>query len=923
MLRDLQLWIDGKYIDVEKENIRFESLVVWSKDSIPILHLTHFPVFPVPVDPWINKTVVLFLDDGSVDTDHGYVDPTGSPSDFPDQPWWKIVFLGQMARRVNASGSSGWSYGYEARGVDYLASQWPIVSPFDGTGQANFNLPTTDPMYDSTFANLNLAEMILLILEEYTTAKHFYDLANLITDQADPWPRDISISLGRYRIDNTQVTPIYKIDERTRIDLLGDPYLTAIIAPKPITFAGDDFMQGIRNLLQAVAPNHAMWIEPVLEAPPDGGSKKPFGIIRFRNAATRITELPMSMAIDPAPQVQRDYGQSFSRVVVRGGPNIVPVELSMNKGEIIEDFGILPWFTSNNDAKAQWKLSVSQVGVGRQVFGNCMARRPRSASNPNEISPTLPDPANPNLTIANPDYIANITDPKLTSASFILFTPTQALLPANGSLVPGAAAERNLTWAAGVWGQNSNCYMGNLVVNWRNPINLQYNGSTSVRIVDNTATVGGTNANGGGTCYLTLQTPLTNTDTMNGTLTASMWPGRQTWRRYRINANMPDGTPLAKRVQPAFTSNVTWTANVPGVTTPAITVGNSAGWVFSGSLTPQRVSMVVDRQTQDIIFTVPVVTLLNSDLTDLNNGGVGVKGQPTEIRVILPVAGNALEAAAPPDLVANVPAGTLNPPTTPQYRGTSFTVDGLKRTRYINNRDWVSEIDRAMMAQWASQQLDTVCDTVIEGQAIKIGVKPVVGCGTYVTWSDPCWDTSSKKKFDFLTSDVVASTIHWLHGSGDAPVVTTYTLTNRRNPYADQSGMVFHPCMYPSSPREVQHTDWFDPMSALPRANTNAIEDKRAMDLATKTWDVDPNEASRLRNAGLGFTQTAEQLGAEAVQMSGEEARKATLNAVIAAQEGTLNGDGQGWSGKFHTAGGDIETGYGTDGNSYKPGGAK
>lgn len=920
MLRDVQLWIDGKYIDLNANNIRLESLIPWIKDELPSLHFTQESTFPIALDPWINKTVALFFDDGKIDAAHGYTppSPTTTYSTFPDQPWWKLVFLGQMTRRVNSLGNHGWSYGYEALGVDYLATQWPVVSPFDGTGQAQFNLATTDTMYDPTYADLNLAEMILLVLEEYTTAKHFDELANLVTEEADPDPRNIAIGFGKYYLDTTQTTPIYKIDERTRNDLIGDPYLSAMIAPKPVLFAGDDLLQGIRNILQAAAPNHTMWVEPVLEQPHDAGTydgKKLYGILRFRNAATRINPIQLGMHTDPAPQVQRNYSNSFPRVVVRGGPNVKPMELSLNKGEISEDFAIKPWFSSNQDAKSQWKLSVTYAGVPRSVEGTCLCRRPRSTSSPNEVSPTLPDPEfpdDPSKTIPNPDYIADITDARLTSPAFLLFTPTKALTPAADSVVPGAAAERLLTWEAGVWGQNSNEYGGKVSATRLTLPDNQWVGTAAITIVDNTKIENGR-------CYLVLASPLTNVDFTKATLTATRWPGMLTWRRYKINAKMPDGTGVAKRVQPAFPAKLTWTTKVDGVDVQVAVTQQALARVTVGSQS-STIGFQVDRKTEDIIFDRAVVTIFG-DPMGLTNGGPDVPGQPTEIRVLLPVSGNALEAAAPADLEAPNPADPLNPILTPQYRGTSHTVDGLKRTRYINNRDWVDIIDKPAMYQWATQQLENNMDTVIEGSATRLDVSVIIGSGYYLQWSDPAWDTPSAQKFDFLTTDIRGCTIRWSHGNGDVPVMTEYQLSNRRNPYADQSAIVFHPCMYPAVPREEQHTDYFDPMSALPRANTNAIEDKRAMDLATKTWDVDPNEAGRLRNAGLGFTQTAEQLGSEAVSMGADLARNAQQNAIAAAEAGTLDGDGQGYSNNFHTAAGDIETGYGLDGRNYNANG--
>lgn len=847
-ITDATLIIDGTTIDLVANNIRLESCSPFIQNQPASLLFTQESGVPISSDPWANKPVQLWINNGTTNS---------------------LIFYGIITRRISPQAAQGWVYGYEATGIEYLAHNWPVVSPFDGTGSISFNLAPNATGYDPTYANLNLAQMILMLLEEPTTVAYFRNTG-----------------FGKYWQDGTT----WKIDQRTRDDLLLDSYLTSLRHNKPVTFSGDDLLTAIRSVLQSAAPNHAAWIQPVSERPYGAttGPYYPYGILRFSNLTTRSTQITLDMALDPAPEIQRSYDNAYPRLIVRGGASIQPMNLSLKAGDISEDFGISPWFSNNTDAKNKWKLSVLYDNTNRTITGSAWCRRPRKTSNPNEVDPTIPDPNNPNVTITNPNYIASIYDANLTSPSYLLIDPDKP----TGNMP-------DYSWANGIWGQNSNNYGGHLYITRKAATNSNYTQTITRDVTDNTALV----ANG--TCYLTLDSDLPFTDYSKFQMTARIWPGLQTWRRYKINAKLIDGTPVAKRVQPAFPAPVPWVnsdGSLSSYTTAGVAIIEYNANGTANNTQSMMIGFQTDRQTEDLIFDRPVVTCFGSQAS-LQAGGANVTGQPTDIKVLLPVAVGALETTIPADTVLS------NGTRVPNYRGTSYTVDGIQRTKVVNNPEWVSDTDTAMMYTWGNSLLDTCCDTVVEGSAVKYGYAPVIGFGSYLKWTDTAWPSGT---FDFLTSDIRGCKINWTHGSGPVTILTHYTLTNRREPYGDQSAIVFHPCLYPLPAQQVADYSQVDSIYSMYGKMSESGQDFFA--LKAPMLDTAALAASGANKATTGERLTVEEVAGSMAEAQKTNAAAYERNAADAANAGNLDGQGQGWSDATHTAFGESQGRYGTAG---------
>lgn len=693
LITNMELTIGGNLVSLITDGITLSELVTYEKNGPSKLSFVHEAVLPSSVS-WSNAEVILKINS-------------------------QLVFAGRVRdRQPVIDNDRGYIYLYTALGYEYHGNDIPVVSPFDGTGTLTFNLESTSVNYDPTYAGKTIGEMIRIVLEQEDTR------ASL---QAN-W-------LGRYTSATANGTTTWSIDSRTASDLSTDAYLSTYRPTKPVTFEGDSLFDSIRGILGSIAPNHVMYTQYVEEStdPDDAlSANRPWGVLRFADARSNTSNITHTIGEHPAPQLRRDYSNSFSRVTVRGGPNIQPYVLDLQNGDLSQFF-YSDWYPNNSDAIDDWTLSTWTEARGQTVEGQCWCRRPRTA---NEANP------------ADPAYIADPKDPQLASDSWLYVDPS----------------DNALTWGEDQWSQSSGSYAGFLYIyrdfnsNWRQTVN---------RLV-----VYNTELTANGTSHLQLDSPLPNTDFANFVLTAKLWPGIQTWRRYKIETKTETGKSIGKYAQAAFASPVPWT-QTDG--TPLSFTQSAVGqvlWSSTGNL-PLQYAMCgvrIDRENEAVVFDRPVVTFFGDQLS-LQSGGDSVTGQPVNLRVLLPVSTSAMESTLPADTVT----GNV---TIKNYEGTSSTVDSSNRTMIVNMPEWVSESDNGVMTNYARQLLDSVKDTVIEGSAFRYSYEPVFGPGTGIQFVDPCH--ANNPLADYGT-DISGCMVRFNHGqSGSVLYHTEFALSNKR-----------------------------------------------------------------------------------------------------------------------------------------------
>lgn len=690
-ITSLGLFIDGSAVSLA--SVLLNEVELFNRDETRRLTFTRDAVLPED-DSWIGKKLELTIND-------------------------TVMFTGVVRNRQAVhSDETGISYAYTCLGTESLMDDWPVVSPFDGTGTVTFNQATTDPGYDPTYDGMSLGEMILEMLQEPDTVAYFK-----------------AHDIGRYNNAG-------EIDPRTVTDLEAG-FLGEYRPAKPVTFSGDQFLQTIRSVIQAAAPNYRMWFQSVKEAPPDtpGAPTRQYLIIRFADLRNTHSTINIDLSQNPAPQINRSTADSYSRVVVRGGPDIRPVILDMTDGDLAEDFAMPPWLATNAAAKAAWNIGVwLDADSRKQIKGTCLCRRPNDQPG-DPVDPTSPLLADPNWLYVDPE-------------------------------------DNTLTWGVDDYNQSSSGLAGYLYIS-REPT-ADWQDMVNRRVVFNSALTAG------GRAYLQLDDPLPFNDFTRFTMIPGIWPGSLTWRRYSIERLTAEGKSIAKYAQPAFPTPRPW-VNTDG-TALAETYTAVATIYFTPEGSEQRFAtcnLAVDRQNEAIILDRPSVTFFGQPAS-LETGGASVDGQPENIRVLLPVALNPLEVIEPADVSGS-----------PVYQGTVYTVDGISRTHYANIDDWVSESDTGPMRLWARQLLDSIKDTVVEGHTFLYTYEPVTHPGVRVTFSDPCMAGA----YDDYQTNVYACLLRFNHGGGPVLYHTELALSNRRDQHRgyDQS---LHPIIAtPPRPR--------------------------------------------------------------------------------------------------------------------------
>lgn len=673
-ITSISLAIDSSSVSLD--NVLINEVETFNRDQSRRMTFTRDCVLPED-DTWLHKTIELAIN--------------GS-----------IVFTGTVANREAVfSDDMGISYAYTAQGIEAKGDDWPVVSPFDGTTTVTFNQATTDPGYDPTYDGMSLGEMIKAVLEEPTTRDYL-----------------TSHKIGRYDTDGA-------IDEQTIADLEAD-FLGEYRPAKPVTFQGDNLFQAIRGVLQAGAPNYRMWFKYTNEPPPydPTGPAVESTVIRFSDIRETAATKTIDLSKNPAPRLRRDTTNSFTRVIVRGGPDIRPMILDMDDGDLTENFAMPPWLATNDDAKDAWNIGVWYNADQKQIKGTCLCRRPRTSG----------------------EMGLDPSDPLLTDANWLYVDP----------------ADNTLTWSEDDYNQSSDGLAGFLFVE-RSPVS-DWQDMVNRKVIYNTALTAG------GKSYLQLDDPLPFTDYAKFTMIPAIWPGALTWRRYSIERLTAEGKSVAKYVQAAFPTPIPWN-NTDGTPLSFTSAAVATIYFTPEGATEQRFAtcgLAVDRQNESIILDQPSVAFFGQP-SSLETGGASVDGQPENIRVLLPVALSPLEAVAPDD----------DEEGDPVFEGTASTVDGVERTLYVGQTDWVAEADTGPMRLWARQLLDSVKDTVIEGQAIVYGFDPINEPGTVVEFDDPCYETSPYSQY---TSQAYSCMIRFNHG-GPIPYHTEYAISNRRDQF--------------------------------------------------------------------------------------------------------------------------------------------
>lgn len=206
----------------------------------------------------------------------------------------------------------------------------------------------------------------------------------------------------------------------------------------------------------------------------------------------------------------------------------------------------------------------------------------------------------------------------------------------------------------------------------------------------------------GGTCIVTVDLALPHTNFDSYSLHGTTGGGSIVWRKYAPTDAVLAG---AMTLEPFTYPFPYHAADGQAVT---LTCGPTSAIVSGVQQAP--LGFIVDPVAGVVLFDRPVVSIYGTQ-ANLEAGGASTDGIPDDVRVLVGCYKSNLVAVCPDDAYGGVP----------QYDGTIFTVEGIERTLAIQVDEWQDPAQQAAMHEFACDMLDSVKDTVVEGQINYLG----------------------------------------------------------------------------------------------------------------------------------------------------------------------------------------------------------
>ncbi|MGO9725133.1 MAG: cell envelope integrity protein TolA [Streptosporangiaceae bacterium] len=421
-----------------------------------------------------------------------------------------------------------------------------------------------------------------------------------------------------------------------------------VISCFTLAFAGERILSSVESVVQTCHPNH--WV-----------SVDPAGNIRILDQRQNtVHQIELGDPADPRwsmPAMTRDTSDTYSQVIVRGGPNVVGVTLGVKQwpgssftstwapsgSGAIPNGGLLPWFTFNG---------YTTNAAAEAVWAPAMYQTLSLQSGQDQGSCTCTDTLHVVLTSTQgPSYVSWTID-QLDQSN----TGQHAILTFFSDTIPDV---QQLFQA---------------------------------RIVANTATTSaGTSGN---STAVTLDQPLPSVAYNSYRLYALSQAGNVVWRRYKVM-----NAAIAAQMQQFFPYPFAFA--FPGSPAAVMTSAPVCNVFWSSSGSPpynmSSIAVIID-PVAGTITTVSPTSLVY---------GSGTVTPPDDLQVFLPVANGALEVFSP----------------APGYfTGTSALIEGIERIKVVTVRDWTDYSLTSDMQQFANERLQSMCDVVLEGSIIYLGL---------------------------------------------------------------------------------------------------------------------------------------------------------------------------------------------------------
>ena len=268
--------IAGSPVDLPSNNLWTARLAL-RRDGYSTLTLQRigFGALPGLPDPWLGKTIDLFID-----------------SD--------LYFAGDVVEAGTDYVDTGWVVTYQCRDLRFRGTRMPFTDSNTLTDSASWNLAGDDIDWIGSRAGKTVGEI----------------LEDALTMDANANALDAK-GIGGYTSLSPPTLPASTV---------ADLATMTVIPRNAARIQGERLLNAIDSFVSSYAPNYAMWVQPD-------------GVIRFLDmrATTNHTFTLEDDPIEPTP-LRRMVADCYQRVVSRGQPIAEPKLVTLLSGGLAEDF---------------------------------------------------------------------------------------------------------------------------------------------------------------------------------------------------------------------------------------------------------------------------------------------------------------------------------------------------------------------------------------------------------------------------------------------------------------------------------------------------------------------------------------------------------------------------------------------------------
>jgi hypothetical protein len=546
-----------------------------------------------------------------------------------------------------------------------------------------------------------------------------------------------------------------------------------VIPPFEVDITGERILQAIEGPLTAVHPNHFLHVDPS-------------GNIRFLDPRTFANDITLTVGTTRVgmPTVTTDWSGCYQRVQIRGHDQVVAVTLGLQPwpGSSAADGGLAEDFAHDGLTNAQAKTAYQVTDFTNPGMSPGTARATATLSGSAVASYSVVAggygyASAPTVSVSGgggtgATGTAVLTGDKVTSitlgagGSGYTTAPTVTLTgPAvgqsdigtctcpNTTTVRVTSANAKANWVSNYWDQTDSGHHGVVVV--QSDALSDYTQKFTARIIANTA------LSAGGTSDLTLDTALPATSYNSYQIYGTAGGASYVYRRYKVTnadiaARLANYFPYPQAYRNSNGSAATMTS------TPAGTVFyNANASTILATYEQSGIGIAVDPVSGTILTNKPTCLVFSAD---------GVTITPVnDLQAFLPVHAGSLSVNYPADSGGS-----------PQYAGTSNTVLGLTRTKYITVNEWRDYSNVANMTLMAAEHLDSFKDIVIEGSIPYHGLlSAALVVGHKVTITASGYSLPSL----WASLPIVAVELIYNERGGATHYLTNLSFSNRRQPF--------------------------------------------------------------------------------------------------------------------------------------------